>query len=71
MPGKRFDYRITRGPWKGLRARIICNAATEGNYLLDVQGVKLPQAGIPSLRWTALRRIHNKPPRLKKGGKKP
>ena len=69
MPGKRFNYRITRGPWKALRARIIGSAATAGNFLLDVQGVTLPQGGIPSVPHDWLKMLPNKTPRRRKGKK--
>jgi len=63
MPGKRYNFKITAGPWKGLRARILGNAATQGNYLVDVQGVKLNQGEIASIPWTQLERLQNKTPR--------
>jgi len=63
MPGKRFNFKITRGPWKGKRARIIMTAATKGNLLLDIQGVTLPEGGIPSLPAGDIRAITNKTPR--------
>ncbi|MBI4166216.1 MAG: hypothetical protein HY508_10845 [Acidobacteria bacterium] len=70
MPGKRYNFLITRGPWKGKRARIIGTAATAGNFLAAVQGVELPDHAIPSIWHQWLKPISHKTTTSKKGGKK-
>ncbi|MBI4166217.1 MAG: hypothetical protein HY508_10850 [Acidobacteria bacterium] len=65
MPGKRYNFRITAGPLKGHRARVIVWFLGENKAQ-----VTLDTRQITEMPADWMKEIPNKAPRRKKGGKK-